>query len=141
MSEEGPSPDLPQVMVFTRAPDGGVQWVLVTEEVRATLDALSGSLDWGSGYLDIDTGNAVVYLMKLLNFEELPDVWWANPFKTRQHQTDTELPPPGRACGLCGHKFDDPVNPCGYAAVGDIVLCHAADHSCYVAWTVEGKRP
>lgn len=42
-------------------------------------------------------------------------------------------------CGLCGHEMV--LERCGYAAVGDVPLCHADDHSCYHAWTVNRTRP
>jgi hypothetical protein len=45
-------------------------------------------------------------------------------------------------CGLCGHEM---TRDCGYAGVSegetDVRLCHADDHSCYIDWTVYGKRP
>lgn len=41
----------------------------VTEDVVSVLDALKGSLDWGSGFLDDTQLNAANRLMTLLKFE------------------------------------------------------------------------
>ena len=41
----------------------------VTEDVVSVLDALVGSLDWGSGFLDDDEIAAVSRLAELLNVE------------------------------------------------------------------------
>lgn len=46
-------------------------------------------------------------------------------------------------CALCGHDSADNWR-CGSASASEngqrVFLCHADDHSCYVEWTLYGRR-
>jgi len=42
-------------------------------------------------------------------------------------------------CALCDHVMA--TETCGFASVGELVLCHHDTHSCYRRWTVYGVRP
>ena len=45
---------------------GGVD---VTEHVAAMFDAIVGSLDWGSGFLDVETIESILVVAELAGFE------------------------------------------------------------------------
>ena len=48
----------------------------VTEDVVSILDALIGSLDWGSGFLSDDEVSAVEKLAQMLDFENTERDGW-----------------------------------------------------------------
>jgi hypothetical protein len=44
------------------------------------------------------------------------------------------------ACGLASITSDEASHP-GNRPYGDVFLCHDDSHSCFVEWTVHGRRP